>query len=60
MSLYAAGTAESIISAGTVILELKENSHIEYCKVNDENEIAIAGSDELIAIDDLDFSLIEW
>lgn len=40
--------------------KLKENSHMEYSKVNDENEITLAGSDEWIAIDDLDFSLIEW
>lgn len=51
------------------VLKLKENNHIEfnwrnsaiaYCKVNDEDEIMLAGSDEWIAIDDLDFSLIEW
>lgn len=51
------------------ILKLKENNHIEfswrnsaiaYCKVNDEDEIMLAGSDEWLAIDDLDFSLIEW
>ncbi len=51
------------------ILKLKENNHIEfnwrnsaiaYCKVNDEDEILLADSDEWIAIDDLDFSLIEW
>lgn len=40
--------------------KLKENSHMEYSKVNVENEIRLAGSDEWIAIDDLDFSLIEW
>lgn len=49
------------------VLKLKENNHIEfnwrnsaiaYCKVNDEDEIMLAGSDEWIAIDDLDFGLI--
>ncbi len=51
------------------ILKLKQNNHIEfnwrnsaiaYCKVNDEDEIMLAGNDEWIAMDDLDFSLIEW
>ncbi len=51
------------------VLKLKENNHIEfnwrnsaiaYCKVNDEDEILLADSDEWIAMDDLDFSLIEW
>lgn len=51
------------------VLKLKENNHIEfnwrnsviaYCKVNDEDEIMLAGNDEWIAMDDLDFSLIEW
>ena len=52
------------------IFKLKENNHLEfnnwqnstiqYCEVNDEDEIRLAGNDEWIAIDDLDFSLIEW
>ncbi len=52
------------------IFKLKENNHlafnnwqnstIQYCEVNDEDEIRLAGNDEWIAIDDLDFSLIEW
>ena len=51
------------------ILKLKQNNHIEfnwrnsaiaYCKVNDEDEIMLSGNDEWIAMDDLDFSLIEW
>lgn len=42
------------------IMQLKENSYIKYSKVNNENEIILAGTDEWTAIDDLDFSLIEW
>lgn len=42
------------------LAELRESSEVAYCKVNDKNEIALAGSDEWIAIDDLDFGLIEW
>lgn len=48
------------------VLKLKENDHIEfnwknnaiaYCKVNDEDEILLAGNDEWIAMDDLDFCM---
>ncbi|MDE7332473.1 MAG: hypothetical protein K2O16_09565 [Lachnospiraceae bacterium] len=51
------------------VLKLKESNHIEFdkrksaiafCKINDEDEIMLAGNDEWIAIDDLDFNLIEW
>lgn len=42
------------------LTELRENSNIAYSRVNDKNEIAIADDDKWIAIDDLDFSLIEW
>ena len=39
---------------------LGANSRIEYSQINNESEITLAGSDESIAIDDLDFSLIAW
>ena len=39
---------------------LGADSRIEYSRINSENEITLAGHDESIAIDDLDFSLIEW
>ena len=42
------------------LTELRESSNIVYSRVNDKNEIALADNDGWIAIDDLDFSLIEW
>lgn len=40
--------------------ELRENSKIEYSKINNDNEIILAGYDESIAIEKLDLRLIEW
>ena len=42
------------------LTELRENSKIEYSKINEDNEIILAGYDESIAIEELDLSLIEW
>ena len=39
---------------------LEADSRIEYSQINDESEITLTGSDESIAIYDLDFSMIEW
>lgn len=42
------------------LTELRENSKIEYSKINEDNEITFAGYDESIAIEELDLNLIEW
>ena len=42
------------------VIEWEKYDIITYSKIINENEIILAGSDESIAIDDLDFSLIEW